>query len=84
MKCWEFKKCGREKGGNNEKTLGICPSYPDYGDCCAPVAGTLCQGKIQGTFAQKLESCAQCNFFNSAEYNRERTSEIMLVMLTKK
>jgi len=69
MNCWEFKKCGREKGGHNSKTLGVCPAYPDHGDNCARVAGTLCGGKVQGTFAMKIHDCLQCKFFNS-EYHQ--------------
>ena len=68
MNCWEFKKCGREKGGTNSNELGVCPAYPDKGDNCARIAGTLCGGKIQGTFAMKLVDCMKCNFFNSEHH----------------
>jgi len=27
MNCWEFKKCGREKGGAKAKELGLWPAY---------------------------------------------------------
>jgi hypothetical protein len=64
MNCWEFKKCGREKSGHNSKSLGVCPAYPDHGNNCARVAGTLCGGKVQGTFAMKIPDCLQCEFFN--------------------
>ena len=73
MNCWEFKKCGRERGGVNEKALGICPAYPDSGKNCARVAGTLCGGKVQGTFSSKLTSCMQCDFFKSDSYDRTRS-----------
>jgi len=39
MNCWEFMKCGREKGGAKATDLGICPAYPDHGRHCARVAG---------------------------------------------
>ena len=68
MNCWEFKKCGREKGGTNSKELGVCPAFPDDGKNCARLAGTLCGGKVQGTFAMKIDSCIKCEFFNSEHH----------------
>lgn len=71
MNCWEFTRCGREKGGINEKYLGICPAYPAHGTHCAQVAGTLCSGKVQGTLALKLRNCVQeCKFYNSFYYDK--------------
>jgi hypothetical protein len=70
MNCWEFKKCGREEGGINSTQLGVCPAYPNNGKRCARVAGTLCGGKVQGTFAAKLVNCMQCNFYKSANYDK--------------
>ncbi len=26
INCWEFKKCGREQGGEHAHDLGVCPS----------------------------------------------------------
>ncbi len=62
--CWEIKDCGREKGGRNEKEMGICPAYPKNGHSCWIVAGTFCEGIVQGTFAQKLGICVACNVYN--------------------
>jgi hypothetical protein len=31
VNCWEFKKCGMEKGGAKATELGVCPAYPDHG-----------------------------------------------------
>lgn len=68
--CWEFKKCGREAGGPKAAELGVCPAYPDHGRRCAEVTGTLCGGKVQGTFAHKLGNCLKCDFYNSPYYDR--------------
>ena len=68
MNCWEFKKCGREAGGSKVKELGICPVYPKYGKSCAHVAGTLCGGQVQGSFASKITNCIKCDFFKSSNY----------------
>ena len=72
--CWEFKKCGREKGGPKEKEMGVCPAWPDHGFSCAGVTGTFCGGSIQETFAKKIGNCAKCDFFKSASYQREAHS----------
>ncbi len=62
LNCWEFKKCGRERGGAKSKELGVCLVYPTQGRHCAQVAGSLCGGTVQGTFAKKLFNCSQCDF----------------------
>ena len=70
MNCWEFKKCGREAGGAKTAEFGVCPAYPDHGRACAAIAGTFCGGQVQGSFAQKLHACKQCEFYQSGHYNR--------------
>jgi len=70
MNCWEFKKCGREKGGAKAAELGVCSAYPDNGTHCARLAGTLCGGIVQGTFAMKLANCMKCEFYQSGNYDR--------------
>ena len=66
--CWEFMKCGRELGGSKAHELGVCQAYPNNGQQCASVAGTLCGGKVQGTFAMKIFDCVKCDFYNSKYY----------------
>lgn len=58
IQCWEFMKCGRDR----DATLR-CPAYPHFGRICWVVAGTFCEGKVQGTFAQKFEDCRKCEFY---------------------
>lgn len=58
VQCWEYMKCGRER----DATLK-CPAYPHFGRICWVVAGTFCEGKVQGTFAQKFEDCRKCEFY---------------------
>ena len=60
-KCWEYMKCGRDKDASLK-----CPAYPNFGRVCWAVAGTFCEGKVQGTFAQKYESCKKCEFYRKA------------------
>lgn len=70
MNCWEFKNCGREAGGAKARELGVCPAYPNQGTNCARIAGTLCGGKVQGTFAMKVANCMKCDFYLSPNYLR--------------
>lgn len=76
LNCWEYLKCGREKGGAKEAEFGVCPAYPDHGHDCAGIAGTLCDGVVQGTFAQKIQNCRQCEFFKSENYRHEKSKMI--------
>lgn len=57
-KCWEHMKCGRDRDATAK-----CPAYPNFGRICWAVAGTFCEGKVQGTFAQKYEDCRKCDFY---------------------
>ena len=63
MDCWEFKKCGREAGGAKVPELGVCPAYPDAGNDCWKTAGTFCGGAVQGTEAQKRQTCLTCEWY---------------------
>ena len=74
MNCWEFKKCGRETNGSKVAELGVCPAATDVksngvnegvnaGRNCWQIAGTLCGGSVQGTFAEKESTCLSCDFF---------------------
>lgn len=66
--CWEYMQCGRDKDSSIK-----CPAYPHFGRACWAVAGTLCSGKIQGTFAQKIEDCRKCEFFLAQQEQKRDT-----------
>ncbi len=72
--CWEFKKCGRQVGGAKVAELGVCPAAVELrvdgvnrgnngGRSCWALAGTFCGGKVQGTFADKMNNCMNCEFY---------------------
>ena len=72
--CWEIKRCGREPDGSMVHELGICSAATEArlngihagkngGRCCWLVAGTFCEGEVQGTFARKLDDCLKCEFY---------------------
>ena len=60
--CWEYMKCGRDVNVEMK-----CPAYPHFGQVCWAVSGTRCSGKIQGTFAQKIDDCRNCKFFKKVK-----------------
>ena len=76
LNCWEFKRCGRELGGDNTAEFGICPASINNtlegvhngicaGRTCWAVAGTMCGGEVQGSFARKYKDCGLCDFYNA-------------------
>lgn len=78
LNCWEHKKCGRQPGGHKVAELGVCPAAAEQalngahggrnaGRACWVVAGSLCGGKIQGTYAKKLLNCWRCDFMNKVK-----------------
>ena len=82
--CWEFKKCERNPGGKRIGEFGICPASADKslntvhggmngGRACWAIAGTFCEGTVQGSEAQKQQLCWECDFFNSVR-NEEGSS----------
>ncbi|MFI5294438.1 MAG: two-CW domain-containing protein [Thermodesulfovibrionales bacterium] len=76
--CWEFKRCGREPGGENASALGVCPASTNTklegvydgknaGRTCWVIAGTMCNGEVQGIFAQKYNDCRICDFYQKVK-----------------
>jgi len=91
--CWEIKKCGREPGGAKATELGECPACTETrlheihggenaGRACWVVAGSMCGGKIQGTYAEKYENCTKCDFYMKVKSEEsvdfKMTSSILL------
>ena len=94
MNCWEFKKCGREPGGRNEVAMGACPAARERrldgvhegrqgGRACWVVAGSMCEGRIQGTFAQKFETCSKCDFYQTVRGEERGGFTFSAVLLEK-
>lgn len=88
LNCWELKMCGREPRGANVAKLGVCPAATaiahdggnggkNAGRLCWAVAGTLCDGKVQGAFAVKRAQCETCDFFLAVK--KEEGSEFVLL-----
>ena len=94
--CWEFTKCGRQPHGPKVGEMGVCPASIEAradgmnhgrngGRACWALAGTLCRGEVQGTFATKLANCMQCAFYRQVaeeEGSDLLTSRTILSALT--
>ncbi|GAB4347284.1 MAG: hypothetical protein Kow0089_24840 [Desulfobulbaceae bacterium] len=74
LNCWEYKKCGRGPADGSDTNRTPCPAATERrldgvhggmnsGRACWAVAGTLCGGKVQGTYAAKHDVCQQCDFY---------------------
>jgi len=73
--CWEFKKCGKEVGGEKSKSCGVCPAATNVdadgfcdgkngGRACVFIIGTLCGGHQALSYEEKAKLCEQCEFYN--------------------
>lgn len=69
--CWEVLNCERQPGGAKVKELGVCPAPTmsvlkgvhdgvNGGRACWALTGTLCDNKVQGSFASKMKNCMDC------------------------
>ncbi len=84
LNCWDFTGCGR---GPEGPAIGTCPAASETsadgvnrgvngGRSCWTIAGTFCEGRLQGTYAAKLDTCLRCEFCRKVleEEQRERGS----------
>ena len=95
LNCWEVKKCGRELGGKNSASHGVCPASTESrldgihdgisaGRSCWVVSGTMCSGKPTGSFASKYKDCGKCEFYNTVKEEEgdelKMTIELLKIM----
>jgi hypothetical protein len=95
LNCWQVKKCGREPGGLKAAELGVCPATTETavhgangghngGRACWAIAGTLCGGKAQGSYAMKLSNCLHCEFYHQVATeegpNHENSRDILQML----
>jgi hypothetical protein len=90
--CWEVKKCGRQSGGEKVEEFGVCPAAihsqndgknggEHSGRFCWAVAGTLCNGEVQGIFAMKITDCLYCDFLK--QVHEEEGQNFVLTLFYK-
>ncbi|MDH4027788.1 MAG: hypothetical protein OEU95_03020 [Nitrospirota bacterium] len=87
--CWEVNKCGRELGGIDADRLGVCPAAIDAssdglnkgmngGRICWAIAGTFCNDRVQGTFAEKESTCMSCDFYKRVKEEEGTVNFVLL------
>ena len=94
--CWEFRKCGREPRGERVHEYGSCPAATETrasgvnggrnaGRTCWAIAGTMCGGKVQGTYASKIANCQTCEFYQRVhkEIKEDNSSRIIDIVLER-
>jgi len=79
LNCWEYKKCGREKGGLMVDILGECPAtstmkYDGHNDGIA--AGRACWmvnsgGQSFKTGVPRTNCCLNCEFYKRVVFEEE-------------
>jgi len=84
INCWEFMKCGRGPNETEGENCKICPAIRhssldgfnegiNSGRTCWLVAGTFCNSKVSGTYAEKIESCRTCEFYQEVNKGSGQT-----------
>lgn len=91
LNCWEFKNCGREKGGLMVEVLGECPVASEMkydGVHNGRAAGRICWmvknssgGRINLT-AKECSSCHTCAFYRRVVYEEAENARCRLASVT--
>lgn len=82
-------ECGREPGGSNADELGVCPACvateadginygKNAGRVCWAIAGTYCEGKVQGSFARKRKTCMDCEVYKKVKKEEKEKFKLLL------
>ncbi len=69
--CWEMKNCPPERRNS-------CPAYPNDGSSCWMVTGTLCGGKEQGSYREKMANCRKCDVYKAAHAGGPTAPQLQL------
>ncbi len=71
--CWKHTGCENRN----------CPAYENECGRCWLIAGTMCNGEVQGRLAQKFASCRQCDFFQKTVNGGpvEEIRELVIVLI---
>ena len=83
LNCWQFKNCGREKGGILAEHLGVCPvakSMKHDGTNGGIAAGRVCWRIINTDDLNaapgfcKNKACHNCEFYRRVLYEEEENT----------
>ncbi len=89
--CWEYMNCGRGPG-----TRYVCPAAAETcldgvnngknaGRVCWMIAGTFCNGEVQGAHTEKIGNCMKCDFYwlvSDEEGEDFASSKAVFIMLS--
>jgi len=81
LNCWEFKNCGREKGGLMVDTLGECPVASAMhcdglndgvaaGRACWTIVGR--RNRLESTGAIAANPCHNCEFYRRVIHEEKK------------
>ncbi len=81
-------------GGQNAYELGVCPAATEIrlngihggenaGRACWTIAGTMCEGAVHGSFAQKYHNCGSCEFYNLVKEEEGDCFRATITLLAK-
>ncbi|MCG8635405.1 MAG: protein kinase [Desulfobacterales bacterium] len=84
VNCWEFMNCGRNPDDAEGRNCDSCPATRSSsldglnegkkaGRACWLVAGTFCSNRISGSFAEKIDSCMECEFYRHVNRDSGQT-----------
>ena len=93
VNCWEYKHCGYGPNSTRDRT-NRCPTVSEErldgvhngekaGRACWVVAGTYCNGTVQGKFAQKYSTCMNCDFYQKVLEEEGHKFEITLRLMKR-
>jgi len=93
LNCWEYKKCGCGPEDSMadaakcpaifEKKLDGVHNGKNAGRTCWVIAGTYCNGAVQGKFAQKYSTCLNCDFYQMVLEEEGPGFEITLLLMKR-
>jgi hypothetical protein len=90
LNCWEIKNCGREPGGKNAQTLGVCPAAmagegngtnggKNRGRICWAIAGTFCDNIELNSLSRETKSCMDCPIHRQIKEEEGENLQLMLL-----
>ncbi len=94
INCWQFFDCGLAPGGSKSAERGVCPVSIEgrlsgihgginAGRACWAMAGTMCGGKVQNTFAEKYQSCVKCDFYGKVREEEGKKYQDTIFLLNR-
>lgn len=89
LNCWQIKRCRRGIGGSRSGELGICPAATEAsadglnggvngGRICWAIAGTFCDGEVQGTHSQKHGTCMTCEVYHRVQKETGKSFKVLI------